>query len=81
MNTEENTMSSECSHYEAVQRSRRPADAHLVYVYNSSTTKEAPGVGKSLPSLAGTVLATLPRSAASTDIQTKVFMLRIVLFK
>lgn len=75
MNTEENIMSTECSHYEALQTSRRSVDAHLVCVCNSSTTKEAPGVGKSLQSLAGTILATLSRSAASTDTQTKVFML------
>lgn len=69
-------MPSECSHHEALQRSRRPVDAHLVYVCNSSTTKKkAPGMGKSFQSLAGTFLATLPRSAASIYTQTEVFML------
>lgn len=28
------------THYKELQRSKRPVDAHIVYVYNSSTTKK-----------------------------------------
>lgn len=44
-------------------------------VIQAQPKKKAPGMGKSFQPLAGTFLATLPRSAASIYTQTEVFML------